>query len=290
MSQNNLFTLGEADATAENELDFFDKIEEIEVDHSMLGANVVESIGFWSRSFAEKIKYLNELKQFKETFWEKAKENSSHYFRESSVPGMSEERVSLRTDILRLVRETFNIEPPSEMADELAKSDFDFTNTSAILDLIMLHTNNGDSEGIERDQKLKTFSRFVYVNPERGQHKLSKNKITIHRAFYSSKCSIWKEYTIGYSSHEPARAWMDALEFFAKEQDISPQHTGQELFELFVHNHREEGGIYEKRENENSLILTSVKLLKNGNMDIHFKTNDIAQKFWDEWLMPAQER
>lgn len=296
MSQDNtLFDLPEVDGQ-NNELpeedDFFGKLDAVEVDYASLGTNMLNTIKHFTESYTAYIGYGEKLKELQKTISDDSKLNNTDAFGVPDVTiGIEDVIHSFRRRLLQRFTEEFNISVPTELSAVFTE-DFDYGDAEKISELFMQHTNNGDTDAIERDEKIKAIGQYLFRRPESTQHTIKKNKISIQGFYCTEKCSIWKEHKIGYSSShwEKNKHWPAAIKYFANEQGIEWLLSGYELFEFYARNEKESEGAFELRESQDSEIIASTKLFKNGKMEMVFANEQIARLFWDEWIMPAQNR
>lgn len=296
MSQDNtLFDLPEVESK-NNELpdedDFFDKLDAVEVDYTALGQFTLNTIKYLAESYTAYIGYGEKLKELQKTLSDEAEDNDIDAFGVPEVTvGIQSIKESFRARLLSCFTDQFKISVPMELREALTE-DFDYGNAEKISELFMQYTNNGDTDAIERDEKIKAIGQFLYRRPESTQHSIRKKKISIVNFFYTEKCTIFKEHRIGYSSSnwDKYKHWIAAIRYFANEQNLYELLSGYELIEFYDRNSRESEGAFEKRESEDSELITSTKLLKNGKMELEFRTEQLARLFWDDWIIPAQNR
>lgn len=292
MSERNLFDSPLNDGVPEeieneNENDdFFDKIEAVEIDYSVLGESVVNGISFWSASYLKKIEYYDDLKKFKEAYWEQSRVEHNHYFEETAVVKEDLEEKML-SNILNMIRSQFSIDTTDEMKEAL--TGIDYGNKDTILDILMKYTNSGNTSDIKREQQLQKFAKHISA----GNYNipvLKKTKIQIPGFYYVEKCSIFKEHAIKYSSSNWGKDsdWSEAIRIFAEEHNLETYYSGDTLFQHYSKNEREKHGAFETQVFEDSVLLESLKLFKNGKMELKFVSAELAQLFFDEWITPAR--
>jgi len=190
-------------------------------------------------------------------------------------------------NLLSLVRTQYHIEPSSEMYK--AFTNVDYGDNEAILDTFSKHTNGGNTESIEREQKMKAIGQYIRTRAHNKPY-IKKTKITIPSFYWTKKCRIYEETKIGHSSSnwDKPKDWAEAFKYFAKEHDIDWLMSGHKLFMFYKNNERASEGTFEKREFEDSVLLKSLKLFKNGKMELEFITEALALQFYEEWIIPAQ--
>jgi len=289
MSENNLFDLpgiNTEDKQPESKDDFFDKIEAVEIDYSVLGESVVDGITFWSASYVKKLEYYDDLKKFKEAYWEQSRIEHNHYFEETAVP-KDDLASKIISNILGIIRSKFNIDTTDEMQEAL--TGINYGDKDVILDVLMKHTNAGNTDEIKRDQIFQKFAKRI----SKGDYwipVIKKTKITIPGFYYVEKCSIFKEYAIKYSSDNWNKDsdWSEAIKQFAREHNLETYNSGDTLFEYYTKHEREKHGAFETQVFEDSGLLESLKLFKNGKMELKFISSELAQQFFDEWITPAR--
>lgn len=110
---------------------------------------------------------------------------------------------------------------------------------------------------------------------------LKKCKITINTGFRSYFNTIWKEYEAG-TDNETFRAIIRALSFFdsdEKEKKIYPDWRNEFIF----YNRYERDGIYGFHSVQANKV-QSLRFYKNGKWEIHFNSQEYAEKFFNEYF------
>lgn len=289
MSENNLFDLPEINTKneqPESEDDFFDKIEAVEIDYSVLGESVISGVAFWSASYLKKIEYYDELKKFKEAYWEQSRIEHNHYFEETVVV-KDDIDAKMISNILGMIRSKFSIDTTNEMKEAL--TGINYGDKDVILDVLMKYTNAGNIDDIKRDQIFQKFAKRI----SKGDYwipVIKKTRITIPGFYYVEKCSIFKEHAIKYSSDNWSKDsdWSEAIKQFAREHNLETYNSGDTLFQHYEENTREKHGAFETQVFKDSVLLESLKLFKNGKMELKFISAELAQQFFDEWITPAR--
>jgi len=282
-------TLFDMPLAKRNPDDFFDKLEEVNVEFgALLPASITNQVAHLVECYQLFLQEKEKLSMLHKTLLNKAESIEKTTLGFPAIDASLEElKKRFRSKLITLFSSNFPIDVPSEFSSTLAKEDFEFSEET-ILSLFMEHTNNGDTSTLLKNETMKKLGQYVW--PREDGFKLSKNKLTIPSFYWIEHCNIYNEKKIGYSSSnwQKPHDWKSAMDLFAMEQEID-WNTGSSLFLYYREHDKDKTGAFEKQTFEAAEVLTSTKLFKNGKMELHFKTDELAATFYNDWITPAKE-
>lgn len=280
--------------------DFFDKIEDIKVDDSILGDEVTTKIHKWVdeyKAFNEEIKKL-----------EAARDAYSAFVDESTVFGLKDDdhfRRYVLEDLKPVIKSEYDhavLEPKDklfakgiltlvkdkwgvELSDEEILKEVDLEEAATIIDFIAERINFGDTEGLLFQQDLDAFAN----NWVHREFQVKGKKVFVSDTFWFS------DYDMDYGhlswEHEKKfhTLWKLLSIFHEKEKGFSWQSIDA-CFQFYF-NRPYVKECFEKLEasnqNKDEETISSIKLFKNGKFEMTFHDASNAQKFYDEYIAKA---
>lgn len=148
--------------------------------------------------------------------------------------------------------------------------------TNVILDEILKATNDGNFEVIKNQQLMDSIAKDL-IN--RRDVELAKNKVSFARYSYTEKCKYMKRYE-SRSSDEKIEALRNSLEACFGISKNEKDHVS-----FYLRKRNEDDGAFDVYTFLSSTI-EKLKLLKNGKLEVYFKTEEKARKYFDEYIKP----
>ncbi|MEV9478223.1 hypothetical protein [Aliarcobacter butzleri] len=144
-----------------------------------------------------------------------------------------------------------------------------------ILEEILKATNNGDFKTIRDEQLHKSILKNLIWNSV----DLNKQKVVFERFFSTDKCKFFKTW----SSHSDYKK-VEILNKTLKHCFDFPENE-QKHISFHLNKRDEKDGAFEEYKFLSSVI-EKLKLLKNGKLEIHFKTDNQAKKYFNDYILP----
>lgn len=279
--------------------DFFDKLDDVVVENSVLGDEVVGTITEWVNEYNQ---ISSEVKKMKEAidafntfmgdtpmfglrddnelyYWIK-----SHLIEPKEKGSLDEKKGPLTYAIMNLVEKKWNV----KLVQEDMLNRIDFTSVVAVLDYIAEHINFGDTENIVESQKLDAF--YQQWKNIHEPFIIKGKKISVNDAIWFSK---WDFDDQRFPNQQVKK--METLEellivYHEKRTDVHYSNI-QSVFSSY-HTGRGNALLFEKNGDDSDLdhnyeTLISTKLFKNGKFEMVFGSNKVAQEFFDEYITKA---
>lgn len=302
----NLFDFNAGGSSSEEALSinsFLGKLEKIEKDYkSILGEETIEFVGTLvveynrmlafhkkiDKLFEEEYKVLSENKAFAQKVKNLDREYIKKYFIKNAL-GLADKYSDSTYDIdarltanlgqLRGVIEDYILEKWSIKYDFSKSFQVEEITEDVIFEEIFKATNNGNFDQIRIDQLHKEIRKNLISK----DNKLAKEKITFGRFSYSEKCRFMKRWE-SRSSYEKidtlVKTFIDC--FKLPENEVSH-------IKFYCNKRNEEDGAFDEYTFYSSII-EKLKLLKNGKLEISFKKQDDALKYFNDYINPNMEK
>lgn len=309
MSALNLFNIQNSEV--EN---FMNKINSVHKSYSQIyGKDFVDEIELLLTEYNDMKEYhetmaaINKEQQLKVEEYKQFKNHSSDkYFNEAAfnlydgnsyrIEKADYDLEAKKTRIIGLLRGCLTSKVHKKWNIDL---EFNFKSSDITIEQIFeqlsFATKNGDFDEIERDQVLGNLKNQVIKKV--GEFEFKNNKLSINRFAYSYKCNINKEYEATISSDQ-RKAFIASLELLAKELHLEEKCTRNALFPPHVilkdlNQHldklKEGRGAYDEEVFLKNNFIEKVKLLKNGKLEIIFASEEVANKYFLDFIHKCRQ-
>jgi len=275
--------------------DFFGKLDEIEIEDSILGEDVNNKIKAWVDEYNEFNAEIAKLK--------KALDAYSAFVKETPVFGLKQDSVHryaikdlepklehksmldpkdrlLAARIKELVQNRWQVDLSHD--DMLEK--LDFTSIDDISGYIAENINFGDTGGIVLEQKLASFKEQWRHN----EFAVKGKKVFVQDAFYFSDFDF--EFGSFSWDHQRKLANLEELlKLFHKEKTGVEYSAINACFSYYSNRVKTKDCFEKIEEGSDPKIETimSTKLYKNGKFEVQFVDAATAQSFYDEYIAKA---
>ncbi|MEV9478221.1 hypothetical protein [Aliarcobacter butzleri] len=296
---SSLFDILEKEHTIGSSDNFMDKLTSVKKDYEgVLGQETIDFAETLVEEYQLYFKFRNSFNQLISNYKEEVKDN--FYIKEHNIDfnsfdiEKSDNRVerklidSIKSFIERkwsFIIDEFLINPKYETENSIH---IDFTNKESILSFISSKTNNGNCQKDAFEQKLRLLKKTLPYF-KKDDIKLIKNKISIPN-FYSVTTSVGQ---ICISQHCNKKGFYDALLMFIKEdfpgatRSLSHITTLEKIYSYCPYAYLGESILDKQEFTGNGIIAT--KLFKNCKFEIWFKTDDLAKRFYKDYIMKSME-
>lgn len=274
---------------------FLEKLGSINKDYvSLLGEDTVEFAQNVVIEYKNYLIYKEEIQTINEKYLESIKGKNlitkstfeyGHFDSEKADKNVSK---SIKYKIIAHIREKWHIEISEYLFntthEEEGSVKVDYLSEENILEFIASKTNNGNGREISKEQMLNSLSKDVGQNIKLVKKTVQLNQFYSLNMSYQSPCiSHWCE----------KKGFYKALLAFCKEDFLgsckNTSHIGTiESIYSFSPRGYQGDSILDKQEFTGNFIV-STKLLKNGRFDIEFKTEDLAKRFYQDYLVECKK-
>lgn len=275
--------------------DFFSKIDEVEIEESILGEEINNKIKAWVDEYNEFNAEIAKVKEALDAYRAFVKETPVFGLREDSMynymmrdlePEFKEKSVLdpkdgfLTARIKNLVQNRWEITLSQD--DMLEK--IDLTSVDDISSYIAENINFGDTEGIVLEQKLSSFA-------EQWRHKefeVKGKKVFVQDAFYFSDYDF--EYgTFSWDHQRKLANLEELLKLFHEETKGAGYSAINACFSFYTNRVKTKDCFVKIEEGSNPKVETimATRLYKNGKFEVQFSDAATAQSFYDEYIAKA---
>ena len=281
--------------SATKEDDFFSKIDEVEIEHSVLGEEVETRVKAWVEEYNEFNAQIAKLKKALDAysaFLDKTpvfnlKENTLYkYSIEDLNPKFEKESVLepkdglLAARIVDLVKNRWGVDLSRD--DMLEK--INFASADSILEYIAENINFGDTEGlILKQQMLKFKEEWKYIDfTHKGK------KVFAQNAFYFNDFNM--EYgNFSWENRRKLEILKEMLETYHKKTKGSTYSAINACFSYYTNRAKLKDCFEKVEEGYDTEVetITSTKLFKNGKFEMTFVSTEVAKEFFDEYITKA---